>query len=69
MNILSEITGTVWKIEVQPGQRVAEGDTLLIVESMKMEIPVCATAAGEVRGILVAEGDLIEDGQAVIELE
>ncbi|MBL8388820.1 MAG: biotin/lipoyl-binding carrier protein [Hydrogenophaga sp.] len=68
MKVLSEITGTVWKVEVQPGQSVAEGDTLLIVESMKMEIPVCATAAGTVREIFVAEGEGVEDGQVVVEL-
>lgn len=68
MNVLSEITGTVWKVEVQPGQTVAEGDTLLIVESMKMEIPVCATAAGIVKEILVAESEMVEDGQTVVVL-
>ena len=68
MNVLSEITGTVWKVEVQPGQTVAEGDTLLIVESMKMEIPVCATAAGIVKEILVAESEIVEDGQTVVVL-
>lgn len=65
MNLYADITGTVWKLEVSPGQTVAEGDTLLIVESMKMEIPVCATASGVVRELLVAEGEMVEDGQVV----
>jgi acetyl-CoA carboxylase biotin carboxyl carrier protein len=65
MNLYADITGTVWKVEVAPGQTVAEGDTLLIVESMKMEIPVCATASGVVRELLVAEGEMVEDGQVV----
>lgn len=65
MNLYADITGTVWKVEVSPGQTVAEGDTLLIVESMKMEIPVCATASGVVRELLVAEGEMVEDGQIV----
>ncbi len=65
MNLYADITGTVWKVEVSPGQTVAEGDTLLIVESMKMEIPVCATAAGVIKELLVAEGEMVEDGQVV----
>jgi acetyl-CoA carboxylase biotin carboxyl carrier protein len=65
MNLYADITGTVWKVEVTPGQTVAEGDTLLIVESMKMEIPVCAMASGVVKELLVAEGEMVEDGQVV----
>ena len=69
MKIISEITGTVWKVEVQPGQSVAAGDNLLIVESMKMEIPVTSEAAGRVKEILVAEGEVVEDGQVLLILE
>ena len=68
MKIISEITGTVWKLEVQPGQTVAAGDNLLIVESMKMEIPVTSESAGRVDQIFVAEGDLVEDGQVLMTL-
>lgn len=68
MRVQAEITGTVWKLEVSPGQSVAKGDTLLIVESMKMEIPVSAPAAGVVREILTAEGEMVEDGQVVVVL-
>lgn len=61
--VLSDVTGTVWKLEAQVGQAVAEGDTLLIVESMKMEIPVTAPCAGVVQTLDVAEGDAVADGQ------
>lgn len=66
MNTLySEVTGTVWKIEAPVGTSVAEGDTVVIVESMKMEIPVCAPCAGVVKEIHVAEGDPISEDQSV----
>ena len=63
--IHAEVTGTVWKIEAAAGAAVVEGDTVVIVESMKMEIPVTADRAGTVRELLVAEGDLVADGQAI----
>jgi biotin carboxyl carrier protein len=63
--IRSEVTGSVWKIEVAVGQSVREGDTLIIVESMKMEIPIGAPAAGVVSEILVAEGEPVADDQVV----
>jgi acetyl-CoA carboxylase biotin carboxyl carrier protein len=67
--VKSEVSGSVWKIEVALGQKVAEGDTLLLIESMKMEIPVIAEKAGTVASILVAEGDGIVEGQSVVTLE
>ncbi|MGB4926580.1 MAG: acetyl-CoA carboxylase biotin carboxyl carrier protein subunit [Giesbergeria sp.] len=63
--ILADVTGTVWKVEVALNQSVAAGDTLFIVESMKMEIPISAPEAGVVREIFFAEGELVEDGQVV----
>lgn len=66
VQIFAEVTGTVWTVEVQPGQVVSEGDTLLIVESMKMEIPVTAPSTGAVTEVLVAQGDMVEDGQCVV---
>jgi biotin carboxyl carrier protein len=63
--ILSEVTGTVWKIEAPVGTRVAEGDTIVIVESMKMEIPLCAPCAGVVREVHVAEGEAVMEDQSV----
>ncbi len=65
----SEVSGSVWKIEVTLGQKVAEGDTLVLIESMKMEIPVIAEKAGTVASILIAEGDAITEGQSVVTLE
>ena len=63
--IESLVTGTVWKIERPAGSAVAEGDTLLILESMKMEIPHEAPAAGTVREMLVAEGEAVSEGQVL----
>jgi biotin carboxyl carrier protein len=66
MKVLSEVAGSVWKIEVAVDQAVAEGDTLLIVESMKMEIPVSAPKAGTVAEIRTAEGEPVADGQLLV---
>lgn len=67
--ILSEISGSVWKVLVQPGQQVAAGESLLIVESMKMEIPVEAGLAGTVREVRVAEGESVADGQWLMTID
>ena len=67
--VRSEITGSVWKVEVAVGQTVNEGDTLVIVESMKMEIPISAPASGVVTEILIAEGEPVADDQVVIHLD
>ena len=64
--ICSEVTGNVWKIEVQVGQKVAAGEVLVIVESMKMEIPVEAPSAGTVTEILVNEGEPVAEGAVVV---
>ncbi len=58
----AEIAGNVWKIETRVGAEVEEEDVLLILESMKMEIPVEAPCAGRVAEIRVAEGDSIDEG-------
>ncbi len=55
-------TGTIWKIERQVGDKVQEGDVVLIMESMKMEIPVEAPAAGTLASLNVAEGEAVEEG-------
>lgn len=68
ITVVAELTAAVWKIEAPAGARVAEGDPILILESMKMEIPVMAPADGTVVAILVAEGDMLEEGQAVATL-
>jgi biotin carboxyl carrier protein len=62
------VAGSVWKVEVSVGQAVAAGDALVIVESMKMEIPVEAPAAGTVAEIRVAEGDRVAEGAIVVTL-
>ena len=69
LKIHSEISGSVWKVEVQPGQAVQVGQTLLIVESMKMEIPVEAPVAGSIRDVLVAEGEPVQDGQWLLTID
>ena len=61
--IRSEITGTVWKILVKPGDTLQADDTLMVLESMKMEIPVVAPGAGRVIEILIAEGAPVREGQ------
>ncbi len=67
--INADITGTVFKIETSVGAAVAADSTLIVLESMKMEIPVDAPIAGIVAEILVAEGEAIAEGQALIVIE
>lgn len=69
INIKTEITGNVWKIEAKPGQRLAEGDTIIILESMKMEIPVSATEDGILLEILAEEGTTVTEGTVVARIE
>ncbi len=65
MPVLSELNAVVLKVEVAPGDRVEEGDTLIVLESMKMEIPVSAPRAGTVVAILVQEKQVVEEGQKI----
>lgn len=67
--IRSEITGSLWKIVKQQGDSIDEGDTLMILESMKMEIPILAEASGTLAEILVKEGEPIAEGQVVAVIE
>jgi len=69
IEIKSEITGTVWKLIAKPGDRVESGDTLVIVESMKMEIPVITEDPGTVKEILVKEKEPVAEGQVVAILD
>ena len=64
----AHITGTVWKIEVKVGQKVASGDTLVILESMKMEMPVEATEAGTVKEIRCKETQAVNEGDVLVVL-
>ena len=66
IRVRSEIAGSVWKIEVAIGDSVAADDPLVILESMKMEIPLLAPQAGVVREILVAEGEPIAEGDVAV---
>ena len=66
LRVRSEIAGSVWKIEVAVGDTVAEDDPLIILESMKMEIPLLAPRSGIVREILVAEGEPIAEGDIAV---
>jgi len=65
VNVKSEIAGNVWKIQAKPGDKVEIEDELMILESMKMEIPVLSPKAGVVKEIRVAEGEAIAEGQLV----
>ena len=67
--IAAHITGTVWKVECEVGQEVEEGDTVVILESMKMEMPVEAEDAGTVREIRCSEGQAVHAGETLVVLE
>ena len=67
--VQSEITGRVWKIEAQPGEQVAVDQPIVILESMKMEIPISAPIAGTLAEVLVTEKDVVEEGQIVAVLD
>jgi acetyl-CoA carboxylase biotin carboxyl carrier protein len=68
-DVKAELVGSVWKIPVKPGDQVAEDDTLLILESMKMEIPVTAPRAGTVKEIRVKESEVVKEGQVLVVLD
>jgi acetyl-CoA carboxylase biotin carboxyl carrier protein len=68
-NVEAHITGTVWKVECEIGQDVEEGDTLVILESMKMEMPVEAEDDGKVSEISCSEGQSVSEGDTLIVLE
>jgi acetyl-CoA carboxylase biotin carboxyl carrier protein len=65
----AHITGTVWKIECEVGDDVEEGDTVVILESMKMEMPVEAEDSGTVKEILCEEGQAVNEGDTLVILE
>jgi acetyl-CoA carboxylase biotin carboxyl carrier protein len=67
-SVNAHITGTVWKIEVKVGDTVAEGQVCVILESMKMEMPVEAPAAGNVEKVHVAEGQAVNEGDVLVTL-
>ena len=67
--VAAHITGTVWKVEVEIGDQVEEGDTVVILESMKMEMPVEAEDPGVVKEITVEEGQSVSEGDTLVVLE
>ena len=69
IEVAAHITGTVWKIETEVGSNVSEGDILVILESMKMEMPVEAENGGKVLEIRCAEGQAVNEGDVLVVLE
>ena len=69
MQVAAELTGNLWKIVVREGQQVGVDETLMILESMKMEIPVNAPKAGRVSRIHVQEGQTVQEGQLLAEID
>lgn len=67
--VRAHITGTVWKIEKRPGDSVTEGEAIVILESMKMEMPVESPVSGRVSELKCAEGDAVEEGAVIALVE
>ena len=68
-NVTAHITGTVWKIEVRVGESVTEGQSCVILESMKMEMPVEAPNAGKVASVQCTEGQAVSEGDILLTLD
>ncbi len=68
-DVEAHITGTVWRVEVEVGDTIDEGDTVVILESMKMEMPVEAEDPGVVKEIRCAEGQAVNEGDTLVVLE
>jgi acetyl-CoA carboxylase biotin carboxyl carrier protein len=66
LEVRAEMVANVWKVVVSDGAAVAAGETLVILESMKMEIPVLAERDGTVAGIHVSEGDVVQEGDVLV---
>ncbi len=69
IDVKAEITGNVWKVLAKPGQKVEEDEPIVMLELMKMEIPISAPEPGTVKEILVAEGEVVTEGSVVVRLE
>ena len=67
--VRAELVSNVWKVLVPAGAAVAEGDALVILESMKMEIPVLTDRAGRVVGVNVSAGDVVQEGDVLAAIE
>jgi acetyl-CoA carboxylase biotin carboxyl carrier protein len=69
IEVAAHITGTVWEIRVNVGEAVQEEQVLVVLESMKMEMPVESPAAGTVASVLVEKGQAVEEGEVLLTLE
>lgn len=69
VDVAAHITGTVWEIRVNVGDDVREEQVLVVLESMKMEMPVEAPESGRVAAILVEKGQAVEEGEVLVRLE
>jgi acetyl-CoA carboxylase biotin carboxyl carrier protein len=69
IELKADITGSVWKVLKAPGDKVEEDEPVLIMESMKMEIPVASPEPGVVREVLVKEGDIVGDGVVIVRID
>ncbi|MFT4520601.1 MAG: acetyl-CoA carboxylase biotin carboxyl carrier protein [Halioglobus sp.] len=69
ITILSEVAGVVWQVSAQVGQSLEPDEAVVIVESMKMELPVCTPKAGKVLQILVSKSDVVAAGDPVARLD
>ncbi len=67
-DVVAEVAGTVWTVDVEVGSQVTAGDSVMTVESMKMEIPVESAVSGTIKELLVGKGDPVEEGQIVARL-
>ena len=67
--VVAEMVANVWKVTVAQGDAIAEGDTICILESMKMEIPVEATASGSIAELNVTEGGVVQEGDVIAVIE
>jgi len=67
--VRAEMVANVWKVVAAEGDTVADGDTLVILESMKMEIPVLAESSGTLTKLAVAEGDVVQEGDLIALIE
>ena len=67
--VRAEMVANVWQVVASEGDQVADGDTLVILESMKMEIPVLAESAGTLTKVAVAEGDVVQEGDLIAVIE
>ena len=66
--LLSEISGSIWKIDCKVGDAIKSGQEVIVIESMKMEIPVVSNLSGSVVSIFVVEGEMVDEDQKLIEI-